>query len=141
MKLESALNTFLAKEFKKFKPEVQVYKTSDKYQVGIPDFILWVNGQSVVIECKNILTSKKTSSLLTHPFSAMQINFMKNVITTGNQAYGLIAVHDEKLMWLVPANSLVTKLVEADLNGCECFPTNAIGVASMVDYFIRRSDK
>lgn len=108
MKSEHALNSHLAKLMRRKSPELKYLKTSDKFAIGISDFLLWWDGpcrhHSAAIEVKFIKEYPKRggSKLLSHPFSGVQISYLHQMACAASHAYGLVGVDCEKLMYVVP---------------------------------------
>lgn len=136
-KTESAFNSFLTKEFKRYRPNFYAVKISDKYKSGLSDFVIFCNGKSLALECKNILTTEGTGMLLKHPFSPEQRNFFRNVSGTGNLAFGLLGVDDENRMYLIPPSAITENgnVTRERLRGCHPFERSIKGVAEFVKFF------
>lgn len=102
MKNENAFNAFLSKELRKLQPKGYHYvKASDKFTVGISDFIIWGRGRSVALESKFISKiPSEGSKLLQHTFSGAQVTFLESIGLSGNRAFGLVAT--DLLIYLVP---------------------------------------
>jgi hypothetical protein len=115
MKNEGEFNAFLSRHFRRHLPRVTSIKVSDRFTAGVSDFILWHEGRSTVLEAKFIKCfGKNGRPTLDHPFSAAQMNFMKNVNHTANGSYGVVGVGDERVMYLLNF-SLMSECVEGNL--------------------------
>lgn len=102
MKNENELNSELSKEFKRREPKIKSVKTSDRISVGISDFTLYGNGLSCALEVKFVkeLPARDNSAILGHKFDGAQITHLESIWLTGNNAFGLIGVLPEKMMYL-----------------------------------------
>lgn len=102
MKIENDFNRFLAVEFKKLSPDVHYLKASDKFTVGVSDFIVWRRGRSAGIESKFIRDwPSDRSLLLKHPFTGAQQTFLESVALTCNSGIGIIGIGSEKRFFVI----------------------------------------
>lgn len=104
MKNEHALNSSLSKGMNYFSPNLKHVKISDKYSIGISDFLLWMDGESAAMEVKFIKDYPKRggTKLLSHPFSGVQLSFLHEIDATKNGGYGLVGVDSERRMYIIP---------------------------------------
>lgn len=102
MKTENDFNAFLSSEFKRYLPGISALKTSDKYQIGLPDFIIWGYGLSAGVESKFILDfpKRKGTKVLKHPFKRDQISKLKEIDDTLNRGYGIVGVKKNKIIYV-----------------------------------------
>ena len=103
MNTENQFNTYLGKELMKLSTTVDFMKASDKYQVGVSDFLLWSEGVSTVLEVKFIKEwpKRESSKILSHIFSGPQLTFMHRKEVVGTKAFGLIYHKGEDTMYLI----------------------------------------
>jgi penicillin-binding protein-related factor A (putative recombinase) len=106
MRDEAEFNSFLAKELKKHHANVVTVKICDRFKIGLSDFIMWMNGTSICLECKRAVTGNKKGKLLTHAFTPPQKHFLTKITHTKNLAYGLVSVEEEKVMYLLPLEAI-----------------------------------
>lgn len=108
MKTENEFNAWLGNNIRKLEPKgFFLLKVAEKYHIGISDFFIWYGGSCAAIETKFVREMpKKTGKVLKHDFDGTQITFLKRVASTGNPAWGLVAIHEEKRMVLVPFSSI-----------------------------------
>ena len=104
MKTENEFNALLSKKLKSMSPHIHYIKASDKFTIGVSDFIIWGGGgNSLVMESKFVKEIPgPNAKLLKHPFSGSQKTFLESVALTKNQAFGLVGVHSWKEMYLIP---------------------------------------
>ena len=99
---ENDFNAELSKHLRKMTPEVHYIKASDKFTVGISDFLLWHKGTCAAVESKYVREwPRPSANLLKHAFTGPQVTFLESVALTKNKAYGLIGVGEEQKMYLV----------------------------------------
>lgn len=133
MKTEGEFNAFISKELKKRK-DLLAIKTADKYRAGLSDFIILCQANTVAIESKFIKNPvDNCPNILAHPFSPVQLAFLKRVSATGCGAWGLIAVKQNKTMYLVLERQLAEKmsLVQVESACCGRFEISPEGVRLM----------
>lgn len=103
MKTENEFNAWLGNNIRKLEPYgFFLLKVAEKYHIGISDFFIWHGGSCAAIETKFVREMpKKTGKVLKHDFDGTQMTFLRRVANTGNPAWGLVAIHEEKRMVLV----------------------------------------
>jgi hypothetical protein len=101
MKTEHDFNAFLSKKLREMQPDVFHAKVSDKYHLGMSDFLIWHGGRTLALESKFIKARSKSGRLLTYAFKPTQITFLKQMSLAGSAAYGLVAIGDERSMFPV----------------------------------------
>jgi hypothetical protein len=102
MKDENEFNAKLSQRFSRLRPELMHVKVSDRFGIGLSDFILWHRGRSVVIESKFIRDLPALNgNVLKRVFTPEQITFMTLIKNSDTKAYGLIGCHETKSMWLI----------------------------------------
>lgn len=105
MKNENAFNAFLSSEMKKLGTSFKSLKLSERYHIGIADFIVFgCDGKSSAIECKFVSKIKSKGSLLNHPVSGAQMSFLKGMSLAGVNSWVLIGVEPLKMMALIPSS-------------------------------------
>ena len=109
MKTEGEFNRFLGKEFRKMKPDLFHIKISDRFQNGVSDFLLIKEGKAVALEVKFLKkVGSGESRLLSHPFTGTQLSFFKNFALSGGKAFGLIAVAEQRKVYILPFSGIGT---------------------------------
>lgn len=104
MKTENDFNAELSKKLKKYSPEVHTIKISDKFTVGISDFLIMCMGKTLALETKfeKSFPQRQTSQVLSHPFSGAQLTFLESVALAGNMGYGMVAIEETQKMYVFP---------------------------------------
>ncbi len=103
MKTEHEFNAYLSKELKKLKPAVYAQKMSDRFAVGVSDFLLFHNGRATVFETKFVRElPKRNGKVLSHAFDGKQLTYFKSISNTGNSAFGVVGVGEEKTAYVIP---------------------------------------
>ena len=104
---ENDFNAMLSKNLRKLSPSVFFIKASDKFTIGISDFLIWHNHTCAALECKYVAAwPGQRSQLLKHPFKGGQTTFLESIALTGNRGFGLIGVGECTRMFLVPWNEI-----------------------------------
>lgn len=108
MRTENDFNAKLGKELKKLSPSVKFIKASDRFTIGVSDFLIWAYGKNVGVESKLIkeYPVKGTSKLLSRPFTGAQRTFLNELEMSGSKGYGLVAVKSEKKMYLIRSKDI-----------------------------------
>ena len=104
MKTENDFNAYLSKNLKRYSPDVHTVKISDKFTVGISDFMVFCSGKTLALETKfeKSFPQRKTSQVLSHPFSGAQLTFLESMFLTGNMGYGMVAIEETQKMYIFP---------------------------------------
>lgn len=97
MKSEHQFNAFLKKEFKKHE-DFKAVKVSDRFKIGLPDWMIFHSGRAVVVECKWAATCSLTVNALGHTLSKTQITALKSFSKVGVTGAVLIGFGPTKSM-------------------------------------------
>lgn len=74
-------------------------KVAQKYHIGVSDFFIWHRGICAAVETKFVRTLPPRAKVLKHEFQGPQLNFLRRIKSAGGgPAFGIVAVHDEKVM-------------------------------------------
>lgn len=111
MKDENAFNAFLKKEFKKHS-EYKALKVSDRFKIGIPDWLIFHTGCAVAVECKFTKNWNYDKNLLKHPVSQPQLSTLTGFYQVGVPAAVLIGIDDTCSM-LVGSHKSISKVGNA----------------------------
>jgi hypothetical protein len=88
---EKAFIEDLKRSAKKMDKSAFVWKTNDGFSLGIPDLVMVFLGNTYFIEAKSALqASKRKGSILHHPFSGPQISVLRQIVTAGGCALGIV---------------------------------------------------
>lgn len=100
---EHDFNKVVSSFLDKKAPNLTFIKSSDKYTIGIPDFIVWADGTSYVFESKFIqkMPMREKSKILAHKFKGPQYTFLQRIKRAGCLAIGLIAVKEEERIYVI----------------------------------------
>lgn len=102
MQGENKFNAYLSEKIRKMGTGYYAMKTSDRFSLGVSDFIIFYQGRAVTIESKFIKALPKREGLvLSHAFSPTQVSFMDHIGLAGVSCYGLIGIDDLRTMVLV----------------------------------------
>lgn len=103
VRTENDFNSLLSRELKKLE---QLYgtvslKTSDRFQVGISDFLIWHKTTSIGAEVKFTKTlPKKDGLVLSRPFTGPQRTWLNRFGRTGNGSVGIVGIDSIKTMYV-----------------------------------------
>lgn len=108
---ETRFKSSLSSSLREFNPGIKVLSVSDRYHGGVSDLIIWYLGSSMAIELKYV---DKISgvNLLSHPFTKLQYEFLKDIHDTGNSSIGIVGTKRE--FFIIPYQ-------ETQLNGGKLF--------------------
>lgn len=107
MKTENDFNAYLSKELRRLSPGLHFVKASDKFTVGIADFLLWRGSRSAAMETKFVREIPGDNALLLkHEFGGAQATFLESIGLTGNGAFGLVGIGSVGTMYLIPWKNL-----------------------------------
>jgi hypothetical protein len=99
MKNENEFNAYLKKEFKKH-PLYKAVKISDRFKIGLPDWLVFYQGRAAVVECKFSPKWYDEKNILNHTVSKPQITSLNGFATVRVPSLVLIGVADRKMMYV-----------------------------------------
>jgi hypothetical protein len=103
MKSEGEFSGLFSKELKKYWPQLYHIKASDKFTLGISDFLIWLDGISVALEMKFVMcTPSNKAMILKHNFSGAQVTFLESMSLAKVRAYGGVYLKETQLFYLIP---------------------------------------
>lgn len=73
-----------------FADRVFIWKTNDRFTLGIPDLFIVVDGFVYAIEAKKAVEKKTGGFVIKHPFSGPQISTMRQLHKAGAFSFGAI---------------------------------------------------
>lgn len=100
----------LQRSAKQLDPSAFVWKTNDRFSLGIPDLVIVINGDMYAIEAKytevkgTTHDSWSTSLVLKHPFTGPQISVMRQLVKAGAYSFGVIQVEQSEAYIVHPDN-------------------------------------
>jgi len=103
VRTENELNSLLSRELKKVEQlhGTVSLKTSDRFQVGISDFLIWHNDTSIGIESKFTKSlPKKDGLVLSRPFTGPQRTWLSRMSRTGCGGFGLVGIDSLKTAYV-----------------------------------------
>lgn len=108
MRNENQFNAKLGVNLRGLQPEIRYIKTSDKFTVGIADFLIWFKSAGIALENKFVKEWPNNNARLLqkHQFTGPQLTFLESIQLTNNPAWGGIYVDCEKTFYLVPSNQI-----------------------------------
>ena len=99
MKNENEFNAFLKKEFKKYS-QFKAVKISDRFKIGLPDWLIFHNGKAAAVECKFAKEWYMDKNILKHTVSKPQITSLKGFSAVSVPSLILIGIADKGLMYV-----------------------------------------
>lgn len=134
MTTENDFNRKLSTYLKAYSKVVFTRKLSDKYQVGMSDFMIIHGGKTAFVESK---WKKELKGPLAHPFSGAQVSFMKQAANAGALCFGLIGIQSEAKMVLIPSHGIDASGNYRDVtdvyNAFSKFPITKDGLAGVLE--------
>jgi penicillin-binding protein-related factor A (putative recombinase) len=106
MKTEHDFNAHLSKKLRELQPHVFHVKVSDKYHIGLSDFLIWKSGVTLALEAKFVKKRPPSGRMLNFAFKPAQITFLKQMEMAGNLPFGLVAIGEERTMFPIPLTNI-----------------------------------
>lgn len=106
MNTENEFNAYLTKEIRKLGTSYKAIKMSDRFKIGVPDWIMFHAGKSVAVEAKFARKLPQRGKVLNHPVTGPQISYLKSLALAGVPGKVLIAASFDNLIRIVPLESL-----------------------------------
>ena len=105
---ENLFNAGLSKKIRVRGNHYKAMKFSDRFKIGVSDWIIFHEGLSVCLEAKAIqgLPDKPSTKVLKHTFEGPQLTFFKEMELANISAWGLVARLDLRKMLLIPAQKI-----------------------------------
>lgn len=107
MQNENYFNAYITAKIKHMGKSYKVVKTSDRFKLGMPDWLLFHRGNAVAVEAKFVKTRKKKGNVLTHKLSGSQQTALQSFTHAGVPGWVLLGIADEKGMYLIPPQEFV----------------------------------
>jgi len=83
MNTENDFNGYITKEIRKLGTDYKAIKLSDKFKIGLPDWIMFYRGQAVAVESKFVRRLPKRGKVLKHPVTGPQISYLSSLSMAG----------------------------------------------------------
>lgn len=100
-KTEHDMNAFLTAKIKKLGTSYKSLKMSDRFKVGIADFLIFHDGRCVAAECKFVSKIPSKGRLLSHPLKGPQVTFMKTMQLAGVNSFVLLGIGEESCIYVI----------------------------------------
>ena len=107
MKNENEFNAFLKKEFKKHS-EYKAIKVSDRFKIGLPDWLVFHEGRAAAVECKFAGEWYDDKNILKHTVSRPQITCLNGFSAVAVPSLILVGIADKKKMYVGRPEHLTT---------------------------------
>jgi len=79
-----------------------VWKTNDRFSLGMPDLMVVIDGLLYALEAKSIKWPINAKKVLKHPFSGPQMSVIKQLHAAGAFASGIVGVSRESARLVLP---------------------------------------
>lgn len=89
---EKSFVVSIQKSVSKEYPGSFVWKTNDRFSLGMPDLIIIIDGTLYAVEAKAMSLHCSKDKVLSHPFSPVQISVLKQIEKAGGVSMGAIFV-------------------------------------------------
>jgi len=117
MNTEGEFNAFITKEIRMLGQEYKAIKLSDRFRIGLPDWIMIYKGRTIAVEAKFVKKTPTKGRLLNHPITAPQLSSLKSMALAGCGCWGLIANGETRRMAAVA----LTGIPETGNFSCDLF--------------------
>jgi len=105
VKNENEFNAYISKQLRLIRNEAKIafLKTSEKFAVGVSDFLVFKDGHAACLECKFIkeLPDRSGTQVLRHPFGGAQLKFFDDMQIGAVPAWGVVGVKEYDVIVLV----------------------------------------
>lgn len=118
MKNENEFNAFLKGDFRRCKG-YKAIKVSDRFKIGLPDWLIFHDGRAVAAECKFAKTWKK-GNMLAHPVTPPQITSLEGFSAVFVSTAIIIGVADPRVIYvgrykdLTPSGNVTGEILDRD---------------------------
>jgi len=79
-----------------------VWKTNDRFSLGMPDLLVVIEGRLYALEAKAIRWPMNIKKVLKHPFSGPQMSVIKQLSAAGAFAAGIVGVSKDSARLVLP---------------------------------------
>jgi hypothetical protein len=116
MKNENEFNAYLKKEFKKYS-QYKAVKISDRFKIGLPDWLIFCGGRAAAVECKFAIDWYEDKNILKHTVSKPQITSLNGFAAVAVPSLVLIGVVGQRKMYvgrpehLTPSGNVTGKIL------------------------------
>jgi hypothetical protein len=104
MKGENEFNQFVTSQIKKMGTSYKAFKVSDRFHIGASDWIIFHNGNAVVVEAKYIDKIKDRGAVLNYKITGPQLTFMRSMSLAGVTGWVFIGVREGGKIITLPAS-------------------------------------
>ena len=106
MKTENEFNAFVTKQIQKLGSSYKAIKASDRFHIGISDWLIYHDGKAIAVESKFIKKRPKSGKLLQHVITGPQITFLKTMELAGTRGFVIIGMGDLGQIAVIPTDNI-----------------------------------
>lgn len=102
MKTEGEFSSYLTRKIRELGPKYKAVKLSDRFRIGLADWIIIHEGRVAALEAKFVKQLPKRGQLLKHPVTGPQMTSLLSMSMAGCRSWVLIANGPARTMAAVP---------------------------------------
>lgn len=106
MRTENEFNARLTKDIRKLGTTYKAIKMSDRFKIGVPDWLMFYEGRAVAVEAKFVQKIPPKRKVLSHPVTGPQISYMKSLSLAGVPCKVIIGASFDDLVRIVSLEDL-----------------------------------
>jgi len=106
MKTENEFNAFVTKQIQKLGSAYKAIKASDRFHIGISDWLIYHDGKAIAVESKFIKKKPKSGKLLGHTITGPQITFLKTMELAGTRGFVIIGIDEICQIAVIPSDKI-----------------------------------
>lgn len=102
MKNEHEFNAYITKTVKKLGTDYKIIKASDRFKLGVPDWLIIHEGRVVALESKFIKSVPSRGKLLDRQVTMPQVSFMKSIVLAGGRSFVIVGIQEIREFIVAP---------------------------------------
>lgn len=106
MKTENEFNAFVTKQIQKLGSSYKAIKASDRFHIGISDWLIYHDGKAIAVESKFVKKIPKSGKLLGHTITGPQITFLKTMELAGTRGFVIIGFGELGQIAVIPTEEI-----------------------------------
>jgi len=106
LRTENEFNARLTRDIRKLGTTYKAIKMSDRFKIGVPDWLMFYEGRAVAVEAKFIQKIPARRKVLSHPVTGPQISYMKSLTLAGVPCKVIIGAAFDDLVRVVDLEDL-----------------------------------
>jgi hypothetical protein len=102
MKNEHEFNAYFTKTVKKMGTIYKIIKASDRFKLGVPDWLIIHDGKIVALESKFVKSIPSRGKILDRQVTMPQVSFLKSIALAGGRAYVIVGIQEIRKFIVAP---------------------------------------